>query len=200
MRCSARTMAPDYSVSSPRTRSPELAAFRAAAKTIEDGGSTTIAAMSVSVRVAGCEDGVALAELRWRWRVDERPESGMDRGQFTTKFTAWMADHAASHTAWIAEVGTSAVGMAWLARIDRMPSPGHWERTAGNLQSVYVVPEHRGGGIGRLLVTAALGQAEAVGMEYISVHPSQRSFGLYRWAGFEDSPGVLELRWPSHPR
>lgn len=151
--------------------------------------------MSPPIRLARPDDGPALAELRWRWRVEERGESGMERDEFTEVFAAWMSEHARSHTAWIAEIAGSPTGMAWLARVERVPGPWRWARTSGNLQSVYVVPEHRGIGTGQLLVAAALDFARAAGMQYVTVHPSEKSFPLYRRAGFSESTGLLELRW-----
>jgi GNAT superfamily N-acetyltransferase len=86
------------------------------------------------------------------------------------------------------------VGMAWLAIVDRIPGPAKWLRRAGSLQSVYVRPEERGQGIGTRLVGAAIGAARDRGLEYVSVHPSTRSFALYRRAGFVSAGGALELR------
>ena len=151
--------------------------------------------MPVSVRLAGADDGVSLAELRWRWRVDERAESGLERAPFVAAFARWTSDHAGSHLAWLAEDDGYPIGMAWLAIVERIPGPGEWLRLSGNLQSVYVVPERRGGGAGRLLIDAAVRAAKARNLEYLTVHPSERSFPLYRRVGFTDYPGVLELRF-----
>jgi GNAT superfamily N-acetyltransferase len=83
--------------------------------------------------------------------------------------------------------------MAWLARIDRVPGPGIWRRVAGTIQSVYVLPDRRGHGLGAALVNAALDTARDRGFDYVSVHPSEPSFSLYRRLGFAESGGVLEL-------
>jgi len=131
---------------------------------------------------------VALAGRR-TWR------DGDGHDTFVAAFTAWMAEHAGSHHAWLAEASAAPVGMAWLAVVNRVPGPGRWLRLSGNLQSVYVIPERRGAGVGRLLVDAAIAMARDSGIDYVSVHPSERSFPLYRRARFNDYPGVLELRW-----
>ena len=150
--------------------------------------------MSASIRVAGPDDVTALSLLRWRWRVDEGGETG-SREEFTAAFGAWVVGHETSHTAFLAEADGLAVGMAWLARTDRVPGPSRFVRTAGNLQSLYVVPERRNRGIGGLLVTAVLERARSGGMDYVAVHPSALSFPLYRRAGFAETAAVLELRW-----
>jgi GNAT superfamily N-acetyltransferase len=119
----------------------------------------------------------------------------MAKPDFMAAFIDWTLAHAGTHPAWLAEVDGAPAGMAWLAIVDRVPGRRLWSRISGNLQSVFVLPEHRNGGLGEQLVGAALEHARAQGMEYVSVHPSERSFPLYRRAGFAESPGVLELRW-----
>ena len=83
--------------------------------------------------------------------------------------------------------------MAWLALVHRVPGPERFERLAGNLQSVYVAPASRGQGVGGALVDAVVAHARAAGLGYLVVHPSERSYPLYRRAGFVDTPKVLEL-------
>lgn len=145
------------------------------------------------VRRATISDGAALADLRWTWRVTERDERGMDRAAFVSSFVAWMERHNESHAAFIAEDSGSSAGMAWLATVVRIPGPENWLRTAGNLQSLYVLPSHRKMGIGGSLVDAVISEAVRSGLDYVSVHPSAMSFTLYERAGFVQSPGVLEL-------
>lgn len=147
----------------------------------------------VVVRAASVADGPALAALRWAWRVDERGEGGSTREEFEAAFTGWMRDHDGTHRALLALAAGRPVGMAWLAVVTRVPGPGVWRRLAGNLQSVYVLPAWRGYGVGGRLVVAAIGVARELELDYVSVHPSARSFPLYRRLGFADTSGVLEL-------
>ncbi|HVV76230.1 MAG TPA: GNAT family N-acetyltransferase [Mycobacteriales bacterium] len=153
--------------------------------------------MSVLIRPADSNDALALAGLRWRWRVEERGENGLTRPEFEGAFAAWMADHQNTHRVWLAQAAGSVIGMAWLAVIERIPGPQRRQRLSGFLQSVYVIPERRGAGVGRRLVNAAVAAADGLGLDYVSVHPSEKSFSLYRRAGFGDYPGVLELRFDS---
>jgi GNAT superfamily N-acetyltransferase len=134
-----------------------------------------------------------LADLRWAWRAVERSEAGLSRPVFVAAFQRWFEDHRGTHAAFLAHVGGVPVGMAWLATIERVPGPAVWTRLAGHLQSVYVLPEHRSGGIGAALVTAVVQEAEAGGFDYIVVHPSERSFPLYRRLGFCETGALLEL-------
>ena len=147
----------------------------------------------MSVRRASEADWTALAGLRWAWRVDERGELGRPRPEFLADFERWCRDHRETHLGFVAVARSVPVGMAWLATIERMPGPAVWTRLAGHLQSVYVLPEHRNGGIGAALVAAALDEARSRGFDYVIVHPSEPSFPLYRRAGFRESGAMLQI-------
>jgi GNAT superfamily N-acetyltransferase len=145
------------------------------------------------VRRATVDDALAVAQLRWTWRVDERGEQAASPDEFADRFRSWMFDHADTHFAFVAEDQGAAIGMAWLAVVTRVPGPGVWLRQAGMVQSVYVLPHHRGRQVGEQLVRAAIAQARELSLDYLMVHPSERSFSLYRRVGFAESAGVLEL-------
>lgn len=150
---------------------------------------------TAGVRVRGADAGDAprLAALRWQWRTTEAGENATDVDAFTTAFADWMAANP-GHRAWLAQDGDTTVGMAWLVTIERVPGPQVWVRRAGHLQSVYVLPAWRGRGVGASLVQAVLAGARAVGMDFVWVHPSERSFPLYQRAGFTETPRTLEIR------
>jgi GNAT superfamily N-acetyltransferase len=147
----------------------------------------------LSVRRAEPSDDGSIARLRWTWRVDERGESGMSQTDFDVALAGWLDAHRRTHLGFVAEDGTALVGMAWLAIVERFPGPGVWARVAGNLQSVYVLPERRGQGVGTALVSAVINEARVRRLDYLVVHPSKRSFSLYERAGFRAHDGVLEL-------
>lgn len=144
------------------------------------------------VSQATAADSEELAHLRWVWRAVERSEIGMAKPDFSAEFGRWFVDHLGSHVAFLARAGALAVGMAWLAVIERVPGPAIWTRRAGHLQSVYVLPDYRDRGIGAALVTEALQEAAKHGLDYVIVHPSERSFPLYRRLGFRETGGELE--------
>lgn len=147
----------------------------------------------MEVRRAGPDDVEALTDLRWKWRVEERGESGMDRAEFSAHFRSWVESHDQSHPAWVGRLDGPVVGMAWLAVLERIPSPGSPRRRSGSLQSVYVRPEARSLGLGARLVAAVIDEAVRRELEYIVVHPTERAISLYRRAGFSERPGALEL-------
>lgn len=98
---------------------------------------------------------------------------------------AFVADGAGSPT--------PPVGMAWLAIVERVPGPARWRRLSGYVQSTYVSPRHRGRGLGSALIDAVIDEAVRRELDYLAVHPSERSFPLYRRLGFSGAGDVLEL-------
>ena len=106
---------------------------------------------------------------------------------------AWVAERHRTHLPFLVEVGGRAVGMAWLVVIERIPGPEKWRRLSGFLQSVYVMPEHRNGGLGTLLMEALIEGAREEDLEYLSVHPSPKSFPFYRRLGFTGEGSLLFL-------
>ncbi|OUE32276.1 Mycothiol acetyltransferase [Clavibacter michiganensis] len=139
----------------------------------------------VVIRAAGAADMRAVAELRWRWSVDEGGVAPVtDPAGYVAATAAFAAAHPRSHRCHVAERDGVVVGLAWLAVTDRPPTPDDLSRVAGDVQSVYVIPELRGSGTGSRLVAALLDHARAAGCRYVRVHSSPRAIPLYARAGF----------------
>ena len=153
---------------------------------------TTGPQRTASARPADLSDASELARLRWIWRAVERDETG-DPSRFRIDFGDWMADHHRSHLPFVVEVDGSAVGMAWLVIIERIPGPEKWTRLLGAIQSVYVVADHRNNGLGSLLIGRLVAEAERINLDYLSVHPSPLSFPFYRRLGFTGEGSLLFL-------
>lgn len=134
----------------------------------------------------------ALVALRFTWCHDEGGESG-DLESFRPAFAQWWAGHAETHAAFLGDVDGRAAGMAWLGILTRIPGPERFRRLSGVVQSVYVRPEARGHGLGSALVQAVVGHARELGLDYLAVHPSERSYPVYERAGFGMTRSVLEL-------
>ena len=142
------------------------------------------------IRPAAVDDAAALAALRWAWSAGPEDE---DPGRFARGFVEWMAAHAASHRAVVAEVDGAVVGMAWIAITARPPQPRSSDRRSADLQSVYLRPEHRGGGLGQRLVRAAIELARAEGAEHLTVHATPDAAAFYERFGFEAGPTIAQL-------
>ena len=136
----------------------------------------------------------ALVALRYRWRIEESKEAGLSLEEFAARFADWYAAHAASHHPYLVSLDDVAIGCAWLMVVDRIPGPGKFLRRAGIVQSVYVAPEHRNHGVGEAMLRVLVDDARAMGLEYLSVHPSARSPSLYERVGFVGAEQTLELR------
>ncbi|MEZ5267815.1 MAG: GNAT family N-acetyltransferase [Microthrixaceae bacterium] len=153
------------------------------------------------MRRASSGDYQDMAALRWRWRSGEGGETNPDNRTWTEEFVTWLHDHEPSHLGVVALAGEDLVGEGWLALVDRVPTvsatpPGHLGlRRSGYVQALYVTPEHRGTGIGAQMLDLLVSEARDAQLSYVSVHPSQRSFPLYRRAGFTDTDRVLQLRF-----
>lgn len=145
------------------------------------------------MRRAVAADRAALGELRWRWRVEERCEHGMEHDEFIASFIRWAGDRDTTHLPFIAESAEGVVGMAWLALLDRIPGPQQWERRAGSVMSVYVVPERRNAGIGERLMQALIAEARSRRLEYLAVHIADRAEHFYRRLGFSERDNAVEL-------
>jgi GNAT superfamily N-acetyltransferase len=150
---------------------------------------------SLWVGRADLGDAHQLAHLRYQWRATERGELGLDQGAFEAALVAWMSGHAFTHLPFLARRHDRAIGMAWLALVERVPGPGQLIRRSAYIQSTYVIPPERGEGVGTLLVRCLLDHARQLALDYVAVHPSEASFAFYRRLGFSDSHKVLELRW-----
>jgi len=140
--------------------------------------------MRIAVRQATAADADALAGLRWRWVTDGHGDAGSDRAAFVESFRGWVVAHESTHLPFLATVDGQPVGMAWLMTAERVPGPTQPRRRCGDVQSVYVVPELRGSGVGTALLEAVLTEARRLGMEHVTVHSSQRAVPLYQRTGF----------------
>lgn len=159
---------------------------------------------TLTVRRAGHDDLLAAAGLRWRWMVDERGRAPLgDAEDFAASLTAWAERHADAHACFVAVEAASGteevVGLAWLALQERVPTPSLPHRLTGDVQSVYVAPEHRGAGIARRLVDALLADAWGRGLERVTVHSDPGAVRLYERAGFAATPHLLEIDRPDRP-
>ncbi|HTJ39732.1 MAG TPA: GNAT family N-acetyltransferase [Dactylosporangium sp.] len=149
--------------------------------------------MQVTVRKATVDDSAALAGLRWRATSEHLEYSELDREAFVGSFGAWVGEHLSTHLPFIAEVDDEPVGVAWLMIAERVPGPGQPCRRCGDVQSVYVVPELRGSGIGAALLEPVLTEAGELALEHVTVHSNDRATPLYLRAGFEHDQRWL--RW-----
>ncbi|WP_433953639.1 N-acetyltransferase family protein [Curtobacterium flaccumfaciens] len=148
----------------------------------------------VVIRASRPDDMPAVADLRWRWSVDEDGRSPVQTPEeYRRSMTDFAGRHRESHRCVVAERDGVVLGMAWLAVHPRPPAPHvDGDRFAAELQTVYVHPELRGSGVAGRLVTALLELADELGVERTSVHSSVDGERLYRRLGFGDARLLLQ--------
>jgi GNAT superfamily N-acetyltransferase len=136
------------------------------------------------VRRATARDVAALAELR---ELDPA-----DLGFFT----AWVEAHGGTHRPFLAEDEAGvALGAAWLLVAERVPGRSA-TRQFGDIQSVYVRPTHRNRGVGAALIAAIFAEADALGLEHLTVHSRERAVPFYVRAGFRHDGRLLYRERP----
>ncbi len=146
---------------------------------------------AVEIRPARTEEFNAVADLRWRWELESGESPTIARSAFVDGFADWAARHTDSHRCIVASRSGTAIGMAWLAVVTRVPTPDAMIRKTGDLQSVYLIPEERTAGLGSRLVAAALEEARALGLYKVTVQSTTRAIPVYARNGFSTSPKVL---------
>ncbi|GAA1242424.1 GNAT family N-acetyltransferase [Prauserella halophila] len=147
----------------------------------------------MTIRAARDDELPLLAGMRWRWVIDRGDEPATTRGEFVDTFVSWARTHSEEHHPLVVLRGDEIIGMAWLALQARVPSPHATDRVVGDLQCVYVTPEHRSAGYGDRLVEAVLTRAGELGLEWVTVHSSRRAVPAYERRGFAVSPRLLQV-------
>lgn len=145
----------------------------------------------MDIRIADREDVQHLARLLW---LNAMPEQQAQQSveAFAVDLDTWWAEHD-SHVAFVARVAESeVVGMAWLAIVPRVPRPGVTTRRSADIQSVFVVPEHRGKRIGSALVQAAADHAFDLGTGHVTIHSGRKAVPVYERLGFASSRQLLQ--------
>lgn len=148
-----------------------------------------------TVRDAQLDDAATLARLRYEFRAAERP-AVEPREAFLERCTAWMRERLAAGSSWhciVAERDGAMVGHVWLEVVDKIPNPGAGEPERHvYLTNLYVRPEARGG-LGSMLLEAALAWCRARRADTVILWPSEGSRTLYARYGFGPSPDILAL-------
>ncbi|TVT51981.1 GNAT family N-acetyltransferase [Amycolatopsis rhizosphaerae] len=147
----------------------------------------------ITVRPAKEDELSAVAELRWRWVLENGSSPGTGQEEFVRRFVSWVQVHKSSHHCLVMVRGEAVIGMAWLAIIQRVPTPHALDRASGDVQCVYVLPEHRDAGLGSRLIEAVVNLARELRLERLTVHSSTRAISAYSRGGFVISPRLLQV-------
>ena len=149
------------------------------------------------IRAATSADWSSLAEMRYRFRTEvESPTETKSR--FVRRCTSWMkkafgADSSAWRC-WVIEDGKELLGHVCVQLFEKMPNPVNEPEAHAYLTNFYVVPEMRGGGLGRKLLNKALSWCRAQGADAVILWATAESRPLYRRCGFVEPVDILQLR------
>lgn len=146
----------------------------------------------IDIRPAKDSELGTVAELRWQWILENGGTPVTTRDEFVHHFVRWAQENAFSHRCMVVVRGDIVIGMAWLAIIQRVPTPRALERASGDVQCVYIVPDERDTGLGGRLIDMVLELAHGLGLERVTVHSSARAISAYSRHGFAASPRLLQ--------
>ncbi|HEU0302430.1 MAG TPA: GNAT family N-acetyltransferase [Longimicrobium sp.] len=153
------------------------------------------------IRRAAPDDAPVLARLRFAFRA-ELGDAVEPEDAFVARCAPWMAERLAGDgpwRCWVAEDEGGIVGHAWMQLLEKVPNPVDEREHHAYVTNCYVVPARRGGGIGGLLLSAALAWCEASGVDAVILWPSRDSRSLYRRHGFAAPDDVLQLHLSHRP-
>jgi len=147
----------------------------------------------VAVRRADPRDPADIAHLvRLRWLQSEGQTDDVDVA-FRDRLACWLDAETPRRAWWLAERGGDPAGFVGALRYMRMPKPQDEATGWAYLGSLYVLPQHRGHGLGGALVDTVVQWARAEGLVRVVLSPSEMSVPLYRRAGFRDAEELLVL-------
>jgi GNAT superfamily N-acetyltransferase len=112
---------------------------------------------------------------------------------FVADVRTWLELERGHRTTWLAEVDDRAVGYVSALHYRRMPSAARRAGGWAYLGNLFVLPDHRGQGLGEALVRGVEGWARELGLARVVLAPSRRSVPLYRRLGYRDADELLVL-------
>ena len=141
----------------------------------------------VTLRLATLDDlGTLVAHRRGMWRdMGEADERALDAADLVYRRWARTRMRSGTLVGWIAEKEGAPVGSgcAWVRRLQ--PRPGAPDNLVPYLLSMYTEPAHRGQGVARLVVQAAMAWARGQGYARMDLHAAPMGRALYEKLGFE---------------
>jgi GNAT superfamily N-acetyltransferase len=152
--------------------------------------------MDVVVRRAGPGDIDEVVRQRLTFLAHIRDDDVGADGGFISATRRFIEDEVAAGRmhSWLAEDGGQCVGIVSMLLWSRPPRPHDRGTLDAYIINMYVVPEHRGNGIGRHLLDACLTAAEEFGIGRLFLHATDEGRPLYESAGFRANPNWLERR------
>lgn len=153
-------------------------------------------AASLVIRRATSADAEMLAHLRYEFRTMLDPPLEPAEA-FVSRCTAWITEHLradGSWCCWIAEESSAPIGMIWLSLLEKIPNPVGELEAYGYITNFYVRADHRGSGVGRQLLAAAVAECDRRKVFSTILWPTPQSRSLYGRHGFAAPRTLMERR------
>lgn len=168
------------------------------------GEGTILLASKVGAPIRRAEpaDAPALARMRYDLRTGLAAAIEGEEA-FLARCAAWMALRLLPDSGWrcwVVEQEGELIGAVWLEVIEKLPSPGTEAERHGYLTGFYVLPSARGSGIGSLLLSECIWDAETIGVDKLILWPTPASRTLYARHGFAVREDLFERRRPARWR
>src|SRR6267378_932638 len=147
------------------------------------------------IRVATSGDWNALAEMRYRFRVEVGSPTET-KSRFVRRCTSWMkkafgADSSAWRC-WVIDDGKQLLGHVCVQLFEKIPNPVKDEpELHAYVTNFYVIPEMRSQGFGKRLLHKALSWCRAQGTDAIILWASPGSRSLYRRCGLVEPEDIF---------
>jgi ribosomal protein S18 acetylase RimI-like enzyme len=144
-------------------------------------------------RRATSADAESIAQQRLRMFADAGVADEASMGPMTANFVDWVRPRLADGTyvGWLVEESGQVVAGAGLWVIDWPPHFMDAEPQRAYLLNFYVAPEMRRRGLARELLTLAVAEAKARGINVVTLHASKFGKPVYERAGFNMSNEMI---------
>jgi GNAT superfamily N-acetyltransferase len=154
------------------------------------------AEVGTTIRRATLDDVELLADLRARFVagvrcVDYDEWNAATREESRTFFASAMTD--GRYVSWIADAGEGVVGCVGLSLIAIPPRTREGHVNDGLVLTMWVEPEWRSRGVGRLLMEELLAAREELGIHRLLLHATDAGRPLYESLGFRANPTLMDL-------
>lgn len=146
---------------------------------------------AATIRRAAVGDALIVAALHLQYAR----ELGLppERGFLDRVAEAWLAD-LANRPTWIAERDGEHAGILETSRVRRLPWPSRPDASWLHVDALFVVPDHRGHGVGRALVEAMVGWARETDVQVARLNaPEDGGRRFFSHLGFTSPRRLMEL-------
>jgi GNAT superfamily N-acetyltransferase len=151
----------------------------------------------VQIRLARSNDSHALADLRYRFRIETVPATET-KSRFLRRCIPWMRKRfrfgSCPWRCWVLDDGKQLLGHICVHLFEKIPNPVNEPELHAYVTNFYVVPEMRSHGLGKRLLNKALSWCRARGTDAVILWATPGSKSLYHRCGFVESMDVFELR------